>query len=151
MDIFDQLEKSFNNHLRSLLDLVRGQNDKELDDLLVEQGRDEEEKRLIREVCEEIDLEYQLMEDLKRSEKEPGPWFEQQIEDTVLELFPDATQEEIEEVKNAAMSDLEDEIKDDALALEKEAEVVQSLELEDNEEVDDDNQLREEGQNDDDA
>ena len=133
MDIFEQLAQSFFKNLRSLLDLAKSKIGKELDDLLAGQGRDEEEKRVIREVCEEIDLEHEMMEDLKRSEKEPGPWFEQQVVDTVTELFPDATAEEIEEVKNATLADLEGEIERDANALEKEIELIQSLEVEENE------------------
>ena len=146
MDLFEQLEQSFFKNLRSLLDLVRGKSGQELDDLLAEQGRDEEEKRVIREVCEEIDLAHEMMEDLKRSAKEPGPWFEQQVEDTVIELLPDVTAEDIEKVKDAALADLEGEIERDANALEKEIELIQSLEVEENEENEDEHHQGEEDQ-----
>lgn len=151
MDIFEQLEQSFFKNLRSLLDLARGKRGKELDDLLAEQGRDEEEKRVIREVCEETYLEHEMMADLIRSEEEPGPWFEQKVKDTVTELFPDATREDIEEVKDAAMADLGGEIKKDAEDLEKEIELIQSLELEENEEDDEEHQQGEEDQNNEEA
>lgn len=147
MDFFDQLAQSFFKNLRSLLDLAKGKNGKELDDLLAEQGRDEEEKRVIREVCKETYLEHEMMADLIRSENEPGPWFEQQVEDTVIELFPDATPEDIDEVKDAALADLEGEIERDAKAFEKEIELIQSLEVEEIEEAEDEHQQGEEGQN----
>ena len=133
MDILDQLEQAFFKHLRSLLDLVRGKSGKELDDLLVEQGRAEEEKRVIREMCEETDLEHEMMTELMNSDADPGEWLEKQIEDNVKESFPDATAEDIEEVKEAVLDSMENEIEEDAKMVEKEAEVILSVEAENGE------------------
>ena len=128
MDFWDKSEETFFTHLRSLLNLVRGKKDKELDDLLAEQGRSEEEKRVIREVCEEIDLKHEMMTDLMKSDKEPGEWLEKQIEETVTEMFPNATAEDIEEVKEAVLDSMETEIEHDAKMLEKESELILSIE-----------------------
>lgn len=136
MDILDKLEQSFFKHLRSLLDLARGKNGKELDDLLVEQGRDEEEKRAIREVCEEIDLEHEMIAELMKSEENLGKWMERKIEETVKESFVDATEDEISLVKDAVQDSMENEIEEDAEMLNKEADLILSLQEEDNDRSD---------------
>lgn len=141
MDILDKLEQIFFKYVRRFLDMARGKNGKEFDDLLVEQGRDEEEKRVIREMCEETDLEHEMMTELMNSDVEPGDWFEMKIVDIIKDKYPNVTAEEIEEVKEIIRDCLENGIRDLAEIVAKCAEAIQSAEAEK-----DDNQEGEEDQ-----
>lgn len=99
MDQFiTELQNSFQNHLSSLLE----KKEEEIDKLLMEQN---DENGIFWHICKEIDLEHELMVDLVKSEQDPGEWFERKIEETTKELFPNATPEQIEEVKIEEVKD----------------------------------------------
>ena len=108
MDQFiTELQNSFQNHLSSLLE----KKEDEINKLLMEQNDD---NGIFQHICKEIDLEHELMADLVQSELDPGEWFERKIEETTKELFPNATPEQIEEVKDevekAIVKDIESEV-----------------------------------------
>lgn len=127
MVLFKELQESFLKHLRSLLDLTAGKSEEEVNEILIEQADSEEEKRVIREIYEEIDLEHQLTQDLENSEMDPGEWLENQIENGVKELIPDATTEDIETVKEKVAECMEEEIKYEAEEFDKEISELESL------------------------
>lgn len=127
MELFKELQESFLKHLRSLLDLTAGKSEEEVNEILIEQADSEEEKRVIREIHEEIDLEHQLTQDLENSEMDPGEWLEKQIENGVKELIPDATTEDVETVKEKVAERMEEDIKYEAEEFDKEISELQSL------------------------
>ena len=120
MEKFNEFIKSFFNHLRALLDLGSKMDEKEFNSLLVQQGRNEEEKNTIIEILEEIDLEHKLKDELVASGLEPGEWLEQELEKTTKELYPDATPEDIDMVKKEVARGMEEEIALEAECLEEE-------------------------------
>lgn len=120
----EELQKSIQKHLHRLWQAFNGKEGKELDEVLVQQGESEEEKRIIAEQCAEIDLEHDLMEELMASKKDPGQWLEEKIEETVKEVKPDATQEEIEVVKESVADSMETVIGIEADGLKEEAKLI---------------------------
>lgn len=127
MELFKELQESFMKHLRSLMDFTSGKSEHEVNEILIEQAGSEEEKRVIREICEDIDLEHQLMQDLEQSEMDPGEWLESQIENSVKEMIPDATPDDIETVKDKVAECMEDDLKYEAEEFDKEITELQSL------------------------
>jgi hypothetical protein len=119
MDQFiTELQNSFQNHLSSLLE----KKEEEINKLLMEQNDD---NGIFQHICKEIDLEHELMVDLVKSELDPGEWFERKIEETTKELFPNATPEQIEEVKIEEVKDevekaIVEDIESETNSLEKE-------------------------------
>lgn len=79
MSNFADLQDSFYNHLSSSIF-----------------GRNDEENRIINDICKEIDLEHELLDDRAKSDSDPSIWLESEIEKTTRELLPDATSEDIE-------------------------------------------------------
>ncbi len=124
MSKFSDLQQSFYNHLCALFELTFGKDDKDIDNLLIQQGRTEEEKVVINDICEEVDLEHKLMNDLKNSGLDSGEWLEREIETATKEMYPNATPEEIELVKQEVENGMEKEIESEADSLEKEISVL---------------------------
>ena len=83
MNDFSELQDSFCKHLSSSI-----------------LGRNDEENRIINDICKEIDLEHELLDDRAKSDSNPGEWLEHEIEINSKELFPDATPEDIKNVKD---------------------------------------------------
>ena len=103
MSNFSELQDSFYNHLSSSIS-----------------GRDDEENRIISDICKEIDLEHELLDDRAKSGLDPGEWLEREIEDTTKELFPDATSEDIEMVKDTVEKGMVEDIELEAKSLKNE-------------------------------
>lgn len=120
----EELQKSIQKHLHRLWQAFNGKEGKELDEALVQQGESDEEKKIIAEQCAEIDLEHDLMEELLASKKDPGLWLEEKIEETVKEVKPDATQEDMEMVKESVADSMETEIGIEAEGLTEEATII---------------------------
>lgn len=127
MDMLKNLLQSFIKHLRTLLDLTSEKSEDDVNEILIKQANSEEEKRVFREICEDIDLEHRLMQELENSGIDSGEWLERKIESEVKELIPDATAEDIERVKEEVANNMEEEIKQDAEEFEKEISDIQSL------------------------
>ena len=124
MDKFKEFQESFIVHFQSLYKALKGKSNKELDEALVQQGESDEVKKLIAEQCIEIDLEHDLMEELWTSKEDPGKWLEKKIEQTAKEVDPNATQEEIDMLKEAVADSMEAEIGEQADGLAEEAAVI---------------------------
>jgi hypothetical protein len=129
----EELLMSIQKYLNKFWQALNGKDKKELDEALIQQGESDEEKKIIAEVCAEIDLEHDLMEELVTSKKDPGQWLEEKIEETVKEVKPDATQEEeVEMVKESLADSMETEIGIEADGLTEEATIITaSIESED--------------------
>lgn len=117
----EELQVSIHKYLQKLWQAFKDKDGKECDEALIQQGESEEEKRIIAEQCAEIDMEHDLMEELWTSKKDPGKWLEEKIEETVREVKPDATQDEVEIVKESVADSIEAEIGEVADELIKEA------------------------------
>lgn len=103
MSTFSELQNSFYNHLSSSI-----------------LGRNDEENRIINDICKEIDLEHELLDDRAKSDSNPGEWLEHEIEINTKELFPDATSEDIEMVKDTVEKGMVEDIELEANRLKNE-------------------------------
>ena len=103
MSTISELQNSFYNHLSSSIS-----------------GRNDEENRIINDICKEIDLEHELLDDRAKSDSDPGEWLEREIEKTTKELFPDATSDNIEKVKEAIENGMVEEIDSEINSLKNE-------------------------------
>lgn len=61
-------------HIKKLFELSRDKTAQELDSVIIAQGRTDDEKEQLREMCEEEDLYEQRLSDLRQSGMEPGKW-----------------------------------------------------------------------------
>lgn len=124
MNKIEELQMSIQKYLQSFWQTLNGKEKSELDEALIQQGESDEEKKIIAEQCAEIDLEHDLMEELVASKKDPGLWLEEKIEETVKEVKPDATQEEVEMIKESVADSMETEIGIEADGLTEEATII---------------------------
>lgn len=124
MNKIEELQMSIQKYLQSFWQTLNGKEKSELDEALIQQGESDEEKKIIAEQCAEIDLEHDLMEELVASKKDPGLWLEEKIEETVKEVKPDATQEEVEMVKDSVADSMETEIGIEADGLTEEVMII---------------------------
>ena len=107
---FEIFQNNVWNHFTSLWNLARGKSNKELDSVLCEQGRSDEEVSVIRDVCSEIDIEHDMSEEIIKQKKDPGEWLKEQITNTVIAIKPEATTKEVSEVINAVADAMEEEV-----------------------------------------
>lgn len=121
MDKFKEFQESFIAHFQSLYKALKGKSNKELDDALVRQGKSNEQKQIIQETCQDVDKEHDMIEEMIHSNKTPGEFLEQDIANTVREINPNATDDDVNQVVEATMDAMEKEIEQEAHELTKEA------------------------------
>ena len=121
MDRFKEFQESFMAHLQALYKAMQGKSNKDLDDALVRQGKSDEQKQIIQETCQDVDKEHDMIEEMIHSNKTPGEFLEQDIANTVREINPNATDNDINQVVEATMDAMEKEIEQEAHELTKEA------------------------------
>lgn len=92
---------------------------KELDEYLLSKTKSEEEKETLDEVFDEIDLFHQKRKEFVESGKEIDVWYEEEIEHIVKQIKPDASQEEINQVKETVAAQIDCDIEFTAQALEE--------------------------------
>lgn len=130
MNKIKELKQSFFSKLEALFDLTKDKSDDELDEILVNDAQSEEQQQLIRDICEDIDTEHQLIKEMMQANTEVGEWFEQKIEQEARELEPEATDQDIEYLKDALEKQLGSDINDEAEAFEKGMELREAIERE---------------------
>ena len=120
MDKFKEFQESFMAHFLSLCKAMKGKSNKELDDALVRQGKSDEQKQIIQETSQDVDKEHDMIEEIVNSSKEPGEFLEQDIANTVREINPNATDDDVSQIVEATMDVMEKEIEQQARELTKE-------------------------------
>ena len=121
MDRFKEFQESFMAHLQALFKAMQGKSNKDLDDALVRQGKSDEQKQIIQETCQDVDKEHDMIEEMIHSNKTPGEFLEQDIANTVREINPNATDDDVNQVVEATKDAMEKEIEQEAHELTKEA------------------------------
>lgn len=121
MEKFKQFQESFISHLQSLYKAMKGRSKKELDEALILQGKSEEQRQIIQETCLDIDKEHDMIEEMANSSRTPGEFLEQDIIDTVREVNPNATDEDVNKMVEETMDAMETEIEQAANELTEEA------------------------------
>ena len=97
-------------YIKNIFVKTKGVSGSKLDEELISSAKSEEEKALIKEMCEDTERYYAKREEFRSSELKPGMWFEKQIEDTVKEVCPEVSPKEIDEVKENVSKAMEQEI-----------------------------------------
>ena len=121
MNKFKEFQESFIAHFQSLYKAMKGKSNKDLDDVLVLQGKSDEQKLIIKETCQDVDKEHDMIEEMVHSTKTPGEFLKQDIADTVREIAPNATDADVNQVVETTMDAMEKEIEQEAHELTKEA------------------------------
>ena len=97
-------------YIKNIFVKTKGVSGSKLDEELLSSAKSEEEKALVKEMCEDTERYYEKREEFRSSELKPGMWFEKQIEDTVKEVCPEVSPKEIDEVKENVSKAMEQEI-----------------------------------------
>ncbi len=77
----------------------------------------EEEELLNREICDYVEAFYRKRREYEDSSLAPDEWFAQQVDDTIVELFPDATETEKNDFRQAVVDGIDRQSSDTAEAL----------------------------------
>ncbi len=143
MNKFKEFQQAFVKHLRRLLQLIVGKNDDEYTSVLLDEAKNDEERRVFGEILQENSLEHQLMEELAQSGMDPGEWLEQQVEETVRDVCPDANTEDMERIHDAIEQGFVDDIANEARDLQQDCSLTatevletQQSEIDDSEQTD---------------
>lgn len=91
----------------------------ELKDYLLSQIGSEEDREALEEVFDEITVFYRKRNEFEKSGKEIAVWYEEEIEKIVRSLKPNATEEDIDKVKEAIARQIDFEIEETAMTLEE--------------------------------
>lgn len=97
-------------YIKNIFVKTKGVSGSKLDENLISSAKSDEEKALIKEMCEDTECYYAKREEFRSSELKPGMWFEKQIDDTVKEVYPEVSPKEIDEVKENVSKAMEQEI-----------------------------------------
>lgn len=97
-------------YIKNIFVKTKGVSSSKLDENLISSAKSDEEKALIKEMCEDTECYYAKREEFRSSELKPGMWFEKQIDDTVKEVYPEVSPKEIDEVKENVSKAMEQEI-----------------------------------------
>lgn len=127
MEKFREFQESFISHFKSLYRAMKGKSGKELDEALMQQAKSDEQKMIIQEACQDIDKEHDMIEEMAQSSKTPGEFLKQDIIETVKEVQPGATDEEVNQVVETTMDVMEKEIEHDANELSSETSMLSDV------------------------
>lgn len=127
MEKFREFQESFISHFKSLYRAMKGKSGKELDEALMQQAKSDEQKMIIQEACQDIDKEHDMIEEMAQSSKTPGEFLKQDIIETVKEVHPGATDEEVNQVVETTMDVMEKEIEHDANELSSETSMLSDV------------------------
>lgn len=130
MKKIDVTEEQKRDFTQSLLDKIKSffkevfhadkpMHGKELDEHLFSKTKSEEEKETLAEIFDEIDMFHQKRKAFVESGKEIDVWYEEEIERIVKQIKPDASRDEINQVKEAVAAQIDGDIEFAAQALEK--------------------------------
>lgn len=120
MDKFREFRENFIVHFQTLCKTMKGKSNGELDEALIRQSSSEEQCQVIGEICRDVDLEHDMIEKMINSNKTPGAFLKQDIIDTIKEVHPDATDEEVNQVVEVTMDAMEKDFEHDAKEFSKE-------------------------------
>ena len=120
MSLLKIFQEQFFKFLQYLLNLVKDDKEEDINQLLNNIAENGEEKRVIGEIFEEIDAEHELMKDFVTSKKETEGWFEEELNSSLKEFYPNASSQEIEDACMIIKNDMENEIASSANALTEE-------------------------------
>lgn len=102
--------QSMSKYIVQFFERIKDLKDDDVDLKLVGNEADDEKKELIQAMCEDVDLYYKRLNEMRSSGLTPGKWYEREIENCVEEVYPGVTPEEVDEVKKTIASAIDDEI-----------------------------------------
>lgn len=117
---YDDFKLSLSNYFKEAWDKIENVGPEEIDEVLCSLSSDNEEQDAIKDICEEIDLEVELRNELLNSGKDPGLWLEEKIKESVMACCDNPTDDDIVYAKNAVGEAMEEEIKKSAEELRNE-------------------------------
>lgn len=91
--------KSLSDYFTKFIPRFKGYTTKELNAAIVEEGRTEEEKEQLQEMCEEVDNYHRRLKELRESGLTPGKWLDEEIERELKKVNKEIESGTSEEVK----------------------------------------------------
>lgn len=100
-DLSKSLLQKIKEYLIKIFRSEKRKSGKELEDELILMAQSEKEKETLREIWGEIDLTYQKRKEFQDSGKDIETWQEEEIERIAKDVDPNASNEDIERLKEA--------------------------------------------------
>lgn len=111
---------SIGNYIVSLIGKLKGKRGKEIDQEIINSARSDEEREALQEMCNDVDTYYRKRRELRESGLSNGKWLERETEQMVKEVYPEATDDDIREVKRAVAEGMDKNIEAIADELDRE-------------------------------
>lgn len=109
--------KSLSNYFTKFITRFKGHTTEEFNAAIVEEGRTEEEKEQLQEMCEEVDNYHRRLKELRESGLTPGKWLEKEIDAELESIEPEISSESKEEFKKFIFEQFATDIEANADAL----------------------------------
>ena len=93
------LIKSLSDYFAKFISRFKGHTTEDLNAAIVEEGRTEEEKEQLQEMCEEVDNYHRRLKELRESGLTPGKWLDEEIERELKKVNKEIESGTSEEVK----------------------------------------------------
>lgn len=91
--------KSLSDYFTKFISRFKGHTTEDLNAAIVEEGRTEEEKEQLQEMCEEVDNYHRRLKELRESGLTPGKWLDEEIERELKKVNKEIESGTSEEVK----------------------------------------------------
>ena len=129
MNKFKEFQRAFIRNLKRLFGLTEGKSNDEVDAILLSEAKNDEERRVFKEILAESRHERELMREWQMSGKRPDEWLEEKVEKELKEIYPEASVEEIQTVHEAIENSFVDDIRDSAEILVNEMEYANNSDI----------------------
>lgn len=91
--------KSLSDYFTKFISRFKGHTTEDLNAAIVEEGRTEEEKEQLQEMCEEVDNYHRRLKELRESGLTPGKWLDEEIDKELKKVDKEIEPGTSEEVK----------------------------------------------------
>lgn len=119
--------KSLSEYYKRLVSKFKSDSKLDLNAAIMEEGRTDEEKEQLQEMCEEVDNYHRRLKELRESGLTPGKWLDGEVEKELKEIDKELESGAIEEVKKSMADQFIADIEDNCEALS--AELDQTVEI----------------------
>lgn len=91
--------KSLSDYFTKFISRFKGHTTEDLNAAILEEGRTEEEKEQLQEMCEEVDNYHRRLKELRESGLTPGKWLDEEIDKELKKVDKEIEPGTSEEVK----------------------------------------------------
>jgi len=117
-DFSKSLIETIKTFFKKILNSEKPLHGKELNDFLLSQTESDEERETLQEMFEENETYHSKLKEFEKSSKNIDEWYEEEITETVKQFYPEATADDLDQVKEAVAKQIDDDSKDSINGLE---------------------------------